>query len=107
MVDGFIRDLKDAVWDAKRSPAGKGTMVSLYGACSKRIIDIADFGLRSGLLSSVVADRDHSRYLPFPCPLRKADDIFGPDLGLGNSSAIGPQMVGSIVSAFLDALYQA
>ncbi|KAI0302679.1 PLP-dependent transferase [Russula brevipes] len=56
-VDDFIRDLKDAVWDAKGSPAGKGTMVSLYG--------------------------------------------------LGSSSAIGPQMVGAIVSAFLDALYKA
>ena len=30
-VDDFIRDLKDAVWDAKGSPAGKGTMVTLYG----------------------------------------------------------------------------
>jgi len=56
-VDDFIRDLKDVVWDAKGSPAGKGTMVSLYG--------------------------------------------------LGSSSAIGPQMVGAIVSAFLDALYKA
>jgi len=57
MVDEFIRDLKDVVWDAKGSPAGKGTMVSLYG--------------------------------------------------LGNSSAIGPQMVEAVVSAFLDALYKA
>ncbi|KAI9455488.1 PLP-dependent transferase [Lactarius psammicola] len=57
MVDIFIRDLKDAVWEAKGSPAGKGTMVSLYG--------------------------------------------------LGNSSAIGPQMVGVVISAFLDALYKA
>jgi len=56
-VDDFIRDLKDAVWDAKGRPAGTGTMVSLYG--------------------------------------------------LGSSSAIGPQMVGAIVSAFLDALYKA
>jgi hypothetical protein len=31
-VDTFIRDLKEAIWDAKRSPGGKGTMVSLYGA---------------------------------------------------------------------------
>ncbi|KAI0268820.1 PLP-dependent transferase [Gloeopeniophorella convolvens] len=57
MVDQFVQDLKDAVWDTKGSPAGKGTMVSLYG--------------------------------------------------LGNSSAIGPQMVGSLISAFMDALYQA
>lgn len=28
-------------------------------------------------------------------------------LGLGSSSAIGPQMVGTIVTAFLDALYKA
>jgi sphinganine-1-phosphate aldolase len=56
-VEIFIRDLKDAVWEAKGSSAGKGTMVSLYG--------------------------------------------------LGNSSAIGPQMVGVVVSAFLDALYKA
>lgn len=27
--------------------------------------------------------------------------------GLGNSSAIGPEMVGAIVTAFLDALYKA
>jgi len=32
-VEIFIRDLKDAVWEAKGSPAGKGTMVSLYGKC--------------------------------------------------------------------------
>ncbi|KAI0001270.1 PLP-dependent transferase [Russula compacta] len=57
VVDDFIQDLKNAVWDAKGSPAGKGAMVSLYG--------------------------------------------------LGNSSAIGPQMVGALVSAFLDALYKA
>jgi len=56
-VDEFIRDLKDSVWDAKGSPVGKGTMVSLYG--------------------------------------------------LGNSSAIGPHMVGAVVSAFLDGLYKA
>ena len=30
-VEIFIRDLKDAVWEAKGSSAGKGTMVSLYG----------------------------------------------------------------------------
>ena len=29
------------------------------------------------------------------------------DSGLGNSSAIGPQLVGAIVTAFLDALYKA
>jgi len=57
MVDDFIRDLKETVWDAKGSPAGKGVMVSLYG--------------------------------------------------LGNSSAVGPHLVGAISSAFLDALYQA
>ncbi|KAN0111467.1 PLP-dependent transferase [Russula decolorans] len=56
-VDDFIRDLKDAVWVAKGSPAGNGNMVMLYG--------------------------------------------------LGNSSAVGPQMVGAIVTAFLDALYKA
>jgi sphinganine-1-phosphate aldolase len=56
-VDDFIRDLKDAVWDAKGCPEGKGNMVTLYG--------------------------------------------------LGNSSAIGPEMVGAIVTAFLDALYKA
>jgi sphinganine-1-phosphate aldolase len=56
-VEIFIRDLKEAVWEAKGSSAGKGTMVSLYG--------------------------------------------------LGSSSAIGPQMVGVVVSAFLDALYKA
>jgi len=56
-VESFIRDLKDAVWEAKGSSAGKGTMVSLYG--------------------------------------------------LGNSSPIGPQMVGVVISAFLDALYKA
>jgi len=35
---------------------------------------------------------------------RKIDDV---RLGLGNSSAVGPQMVGAIVTAFLDALYKA
>lgn len=38
-VDIFIRDLKDAVWEAKGSSTGKGTMVSLYGElrCRHRI----------------------------------------------------------------------
>ncbi|KAI9442548.1 PLP-dependent transferase [Lactarius indigo] len=57
MVETFIIDLKEAIWEAKGSSAGKGTMVSLYG--------------------------------------------------LGNSSPIGPQMVGVVISAFLDALYKA
>jgi len=39
MVDDLIRDLKQAVWDAKGSPAGNGVMVSLYGACRKRMDD--------------------------------------------------------------------
>jgi hypothetical protein len=51
-VDDFIRDLQDAVWDAKGSPAGKGTMVSLYGACNERIGDLADSGLKPRLLTS-------------------------------------------------------
>jgi sphinganine-1-phosphate aldolase len=40
-VDNFIRDLKDAVWDAKGSPAGKGVMVSLYGACDNASTTLA------------------------------------------------------------------
>jgi membrane associated rhomboid family serine protease len=39
-------------------------------------------------------------------PLGDADQSSG-YAGLGNSSAIGPQMVGAVVSAFLDALYKA
>ncbi|KIK69113.1 hypothetical protein GYMLUDRAFT_91502 [Collybiopsis luxurians FD-317 M1] len=31
MVDTFIEDLKDAIKEAKISPSGKGTMVSVYG----------------------------------------------------------------------------
>jgi sphinganine-1-phosphate aldolase len=74
-VDDFIRDLKDAVSDSNGSPAGKGTMVTLYGTCSPgRSCCILDLEI---------------------C------------LGLGSSSAIGPQMVGTIVTAFLDALYKA
>jgi sphinganine-1-phosphate aldolase len=38
-VDDFIRDLKDVVWDAKGNPDGKGTMVSLYGACNECVRD--------------------------------------------------------------------
>jgi sphinganine-1-phosphate aldolase len=63
-VDEFIRDLKDAVWDAKGSPAGKGTMVSLYGACSKRVIDLADLGLKPRLLSPFGGRRSLSFSLP-------------------------------------------
>ena len=43
MVDTFIQDLKDAVWDAKESPAGKGTMVSLYGAYKVVNDDLYDY----------------------------------------------------------------
>ncbi|KDQ55737.1 hypothetical protein JAAARDRAFT_59713 [Jaapia argillacea MUCL 33604] len=57
LVDTFIEDLKDAVREAKLNPAGKGTMVALYG--------------------------------------------------LGNSSPVGPAMVGKICTAFLDAMYKA
>ncbi|ETW81089.1 glutamate decarboxylase/sphingosine phosphate lyase [Heterobasidion irregulare TC 32-1] len=57
VVDTFIQDLKESVREVKGKPAGKGTMVALYG--------------------------------------------------LGQSSAIGPKMVGSLASAFLDALYKA
>jgi hypothetical protein len=35
MVETFIRDLKEAIWEAKGTSAGKGTMVSLYGKCDK------------------------------------------------------------------------
>ncbi|KAI0029475.1 PLP-dependent transferase [Vararia minispora EC-137] len=55
--DDFVRDLKEAVREAKESPDGKGNLVALYG--------------------------------------------------LGTSSAIGPTMVGTLINAFLDALYQA
>ena len=107
-VDEFIRDLKDVVWEVKGSPAGKGTMVTLYGACSNRVTDLGDLGLRPRLLSPLGGRRSPSFPLPsIRCPLRKADYIFGPDPGLGSSSAIGPEMVGAVVSAFLDALYKA
>ena len=33
VVDQLIADLKDAVGEAKLSPSGKGTMMTLYGAC--------------------------------------------------------------------------
>ena len=32
VVDQLIADLKDAVGEAKLSPSGKGTMMTLYGA---------------------------------------------------------------------------
>lgn len=35
---------------------------------------------------------------------RKTDDVRS---GLGNSSAVGPHLVGTVVTAFLDALYKA
>lgn len=35
VVDQFLADLKDAVREAKVSPSGKGTMVSLYGVYNK------------------------------------------------------------------------
>jgi len=57
MLDTFIADLKDSIKEARLSPSGKGTMVSLYG--------------------------------------------------LGNSSAVGPSMVGQLATAFLDTLYKA
>jgi sphinganine-1-phosphate aldolase len=31
IVDTFIADLKDSVKEAKMTPSGKGTMVSVYG----------------------------------------------------------------------------
>lgn len=33
MVETFIQDLKEAIWEAKGTSAGKGTLVSLYGKC--------------------------------------------------------------------------
>ncbi|KAM5534548.1 hypothetical protein V8D89_011752 [Ganoderma adspersum] len=57
VVDQLIADLKDAVGEAKLSPSGKGTMMTLYG--------------------------------------------------LGQSSPVGPTMVGHVAEAFLDTLYKA
>ncbi|KAF9264156.1 PLP-dependent transferase [Marasmius fiardii PR-910] len=57
VVDTFINDLKECIKEAKNSPVGGGTMVTLYG--------------------------------------------------LGQSSAVGPSMVGEIATAFLDAMYKA
>jgi len=56
-VDAFLSDLKDAIREAKLTPTGKGTMVTLYG--------------------------------------------------LGQSSAVGPAMVGRVATLFLDTLYKA
>jgi sphinganine-1-phosphate aldolase len=53
VVDNFIRDLKDAIWDAKGSPAGKGTMVSLYGTCKKGVNDL--MGLYRSLFSLLLS----------------------------------------------------
>jgi sphinganine-1-phosphate aldolase len=35
MTHQFIADLKDAVEEARNKPAGKGTMVSIYGTFDK------------------------------------------------------------------------
>lgn len=44
------------------------------------------------------------------CPGIRVDTVLMPLLlpvGLGNSSAVGPSMVGQLASSFLDALYKA
>jgi hypothetical protein len=38
MVETFIQDLKEAIWEAKGTSDGKGTMVSLYGKCESAVI---------------------------------------------------------------------
>jgi hypothetical protein len=107
-VDDFIRDLKNVVWNAKGSAAGKGTMVSLYGAFSAINVCQRACRLRPEALAPPTSRWSSrvlfSRFVPL---FRKADEIFRSNPGLGNSSAIGPQMVGAVVSAFLDALYKA
>jgi sphinganine-1-phosphate aldolase len=77
VVDKFIADLKDAVKEARIRPSGKGTMVALYGTRST---------LRGPPLKLIYC----------VCPI-----------GLGNSSAVGPSMVGELAASFLDALYKA
>ena len=38
VVETFIQDLKEAIWEAKGTSAGKGTLVSLYGECGHRTV---------------------------------------------------------------------
>jgi sphinganine-1-phosphate aldolase len=77
-VDVFIADLKDSVREAKLQPEGKGTMVAVYGTRWNLLPSFHSF------ISSILL-----------CT------------GLGNSSAVGPAMVGQLATAFLDTLYKA
>ena len=69
VVDTFIQDLKESVREVKGKPAGKGTMVALYGAFSH----VRDFRVLSSarLLDSSCANvqsRASSRLRIFvPC----------------------------------------
>ena len=85
LVDNFISDLKDAIREAKLAPTGKGTMVMLYGAC------LLPESRAPGPARSGPAELTRPR-------------VFA---GLGESSPVGPTMVGHVAEAFLDALYKA
>ena len=87
-MDAFIADLKDAVQEAKLAPSGKGTMVALYGT-SLLLFD----------LNFLCRDMNECRCANL--------SVCVPCAGLGESSAVGPEMVSEIATAFLDTLYKA
>jgi sphinganine-1-phosphate aldolase len=86
MVDTFIADLKDAVREVKVLPSRNGTMVSLYGMSP--FVLFVHFSYSTTLHPSASVALEHTS-------------------GLGNSSAVGPSMVGELAEAFLDTMYKA
>jgi sphinganine-1-phosphate aldolase len=78
LVDTFIEDLKDSVKEARLSPSGKGTMVQVYGSAAK-----------------------------YPSPDIVLTHVGMFLIGLGNSSAVGPAIVGELATTFLDTLFKA
>jgi sphinganine-1-phosphate aldolase len=87
MAEQFISDLKESVREAKlesQSPAAKkGNLVTLYGMA---LLFILFRAVSRWLFSSFTS-------FPFT--------------GLGNSSAVGPSLVGQVAGLYLDAMYKA
>ncbi|KAJ3512940.1 hypothetical protein NLJ89_g3237 [Agrocybe chaxingu] len=77
----------------------------LNGLSSPKSVHIACTRLTVPLVDQFIADLKDSVHVAKLSPTGKGSMVSV--YGLGNSSAVGPEMVGQLASAFLDALYKA
>jgi sphinganine-1-phosphate aldolase len=107
LVDTFIADLRDSIEEAKTAPGGKGNMVQVYGMWFTNCVSstrvrwfVECTSVPRGMFihdAAFLLSNTPSGYMCltyFPA-------------GLGNSSVVGPTMVGKLATVFLDTMYKA